>query len=80
MVNERTIGEPHRPWDRPWATLAYMVPVTALTLALLVAVIMISDQHHQLDELREQIDIACHGVVAQLDLSEWVPICLSVQQ
>lgn len=26
--------------------------------------------------LRDQVDRACSGKVAQLDLSEWVPLCL----
>lgn len=32
-------------------------------------------QEHQRHELEEQVTRACHGVVAALDLTEWVPVC-----
>lgn len=69
-------GEPSSPVLRrlgPWSVLA-------LTLVLLgVAVLAAYQQHSKYERLREQVEMACQGTVAHLDISDWVPLCLTVQ-
>lgn len=52
---------------RSWLAVAWL---TAATLALLLAIIS-----WRYFSLLAQLDQACGGVVARLDLSEWVPLC-----
>ena len=49
--------------------------ITLTVLALLVSLAVIAVLAAQLSELWAQVDTACHGVIARLDLSEWVPLC-----
>lgn len=62
-------GFPAGEWvvNRSWLVLAWLLVVT---LALLLA--LVGWRYYQ---LRSQVDQACGGVVARLDLSEWVPLC-----
>lgn len=60
----------------PASTLVIALPLLVL---LLFAFVVIYAKQQQLSNLREQIEIACRGVVANLDLTEWVPLCVSVR-
>jgi cytochrome oxidase assembly protein ShyY1 len=46
--------------------------LAACVAVLAVAVILLAVAHWQ---LRRQLDTACDGVIATLDLTEWVPLC-----
>lgn len=48
-----------------WVALAMVAVVLVLAMVLLA----------QLVSLHQRIDHACAGVVAQLDLTEWVELC-----
>lgn len=50
-----------------WLLVAWLV---AATLAVLLALMC-----WQYFQLRSDLDQACSGVVARLDLTEWVPLC-----
>lgn len=52
-----------------WATLGVVLVV------LLFELIIILRQAAAISSLHDQIDTACHGVVAQLDLTEWIKLC-----
>lgn len=53
--------------------------ILAITLISIVVMILVVAQHQN---LKNQVIAACseQGVVATLDLTEWVPPCITVQQ
>jgi hypothetical protein len=44
-------------------------------LVILGLIVVIEAQYMSRQELESKLDRDCHGVVAKLDLSEWVEVC-----
>lgn len=49
--------------------------VTALGFSMAVLIVALLALAVLYADLRRQVDVACHGVVAELDLTEWVQVC-----
>lgn len=56
------------------------VIVLPLLVVLLFCAVTIYRQQQRLSTLRDEIHTACQGVVANLDLTEWVSLCRSAQR
>jgi hypothetical protein len=52
-----------------WPVLLTLTAAVLILLALLIVV------DHRVAQLEDEIDLACSGVVARLDLTEWVNLC-----
>jgi hypothetical protein len=55
--------------DVAWPVLLVLLATVLILAALLIVV------EHRVSELEDGIDLACSGVVARLDLTEWVTLC-----
>lgn len=52
-----------------------LLVIAGLLLVIATMGSVIYDKNQELDDLNGQIEKACRGVVAHLDLTEWVQLC-----